>query len=94
MSDSSPSSAEGTAGNANGLPEDLRPVEEATSKVAARFEAYVKELDQREAKAREAEIAARRAAWKKPAPRYTRGVLAKFARNAATASRGAVLDGD
>ena len=42
----------------------------------------------------EAEIAARRAAWKKPAPRYTRGVLAKFARNAATASRGAVLDGD
>ena len=42
----------------------------------------------------EAEIAARRAAWKQPAPRYTRGVLAKFARNAATASRGAVLDGD
>ena len=41
-----------------------------------------------------AEIAARRAAWKQPAPRYTRGVLAKFARNAATASRGAVLDGD
>jgi dihydroxy-acid dehydratase len=40
------------------------------------------------------EIAARRAAWKQPAPRYTRGVLAKFARNAATASRGAVLDGD
>ena len=27
-----------------------------------------------------------------PAPRYTRGVLAKFARNAASASRGAVLD--
>ncbi len=42
----------------------------------------------------DAEIAARRAAWKQPAPRYTRGVLAKFARNAATASRGAVLDGD
>ena len=42
----------------------------------------------------DAEIAARRADWKQPAPRYTRGVLAKFARNAATASRGAVLDGD
>jgi dihydroxy-acid dehydratase len=38
------------------------------------------------------EIARRRAAWKAPAPRYTRGVLAKFARNASTASRGAVLD--
>jgi len=40
----------------------------------------------------EAQIAQRRAAWKAPAPRYTRGVLAKFAFNAATASRGAVLD--
>ncbi len=40
----------------------------------------------------EEEIARRRAAWKRPAPRYTRGVLAKFARNAASASRGAVLD--
>ena len=39
-------------------------------------------------------IAQRRATWKQPAPRYTRGVLAKFARNAASASRGAVLDGD
>jgi len=39
------------------------------------------------------EIAARRAAWKQPAPRYTRGVLAKFAKNAVSASRGAVLDG-
>jgi dihydroxy-acid dehydratase len=39
-------------------------------------------------------IALRRSAWKQPAPRYTRGVLAKFARNAASASRGAVLDGD
>jgi dihydroxy-acid dehydratase len=38
------------------------------------------------------EIARRRAAWQKPAPRYTRGVLAKFAMNAASASRGAVLD--
>jgi dihydroxy-acid dehydratase len=42
----------------------------------------------------EAEIASRRAAWKKPAPRYTRGVMAKFAKNAVSASRGAVLDGD
>ena len=42
----------------------------------------------------EAEIARRRAAWRQPAPRYTRGVLAKFARNANSASRGAVLDGD
>jgi dihydroxy-acid dehydratase len=42
----------------------------------------------------DAEIARRRAAWVPPAPRYTRGVLAKFARNAASASLGAVLDGD
>jgi dihydroxy-acid dehydratase len=42
----------------------------------------------------EQEIARRRAAWKPPAPRYTRGVLAKFAKNASSASRGAVLDGD
>ncbi len=40
------------------------------------------------------EIARRRAGWKPPAPRYTRGVLAKFSRNAASASRGAVLDAD
>jgi dihydroxy-acid dehydratase len=38
------------------------------------------------------EIERRRAAWECPPPRYTRGVLAKFARNAASASRGAVLD--
>jgi dihydroxy-acid dehydratase len=36
------------------------------------------------------EIARRRAAWKQPAPRYTRGVLAKFAALASTASKGAV----
>ena len=42
----------------------------------------------------DAEIAKRRAAWKAPAPRYTRGVLAKFAKNASSASLGAVLDGD
>jgi len=38
------------------------------------------------------ELARRRAAWKRPPPRYTRGVLAKFARNASNASTGAVLD--
>jgi dihydroxy-acid dehydratase len=38
------------------------------------------------------EIARRRAAWRQPAPRYNRGVLAKFARNASSASTGAVLD--
>jgi dihydroxy-acid dehydratase len=38
------------------------------------------------------ELARRRAAWRRPAPRYTRGVLAKFAFNAASASVGAVLD--
>ncbi|MFL5409071.1 MAG: dihydroxy-acid dehydratase, partial [Myxococcales bacterium] len=37
-------------------------------------------------------LARRRAAWKRPAPRYTRGVLAKFARSASSASTGAVLD--
>jgi dihydroxy-acid dehydratase len=39
------------------------------------------------------EVARRRAAWRQPAPRYTRGVLAKFAKNASSASSGAVLDG-
>ncbi|MDT4838250.1 Dihydroxy-acid dehydratase [compost metagenome] len=38
------------------------------------------------------EIARRRCGWTAPAPRYTRGVQAKFAFNAASASRGAVLD--
>jgi dihydroxy-acid dehydratase len=37
-------------------------------------------------------IAKRRAAWKAPSPRYKRGVLAKFAFNASSASLGAVLD--
>jgi dihydroxy-acid dehydratase len=40
----------------------------------------------------DAEIARRRAAWQAPQPRYTRGVLGKFARGAASASHGAVLD--
>jgi dihydroxy-acid dehydratase len=39
-----------------------------------------------------AEIKARLAKWKKPKPRYTRGVLAKYAKLAATASEGAVTD--
>jgi dihydroxy-acid dehydratase len=38
----------------------------------------------------EDEIARRRALWKQPAPRYTRGVLAKFAALASSASKGAV----
>ena len=40
------------------------------------------------------ELERRRAAWVAPKPRYTRGVMAKFARNASSASTGAVLDGD
>ena len=40
----------------------------------------------------DAELARRRASWRAPAPRYTRGVLAKFANNASSASEGAVLD--
>ena len=40
----------------------------------------------------EAEIEKRRAAWSAPKPRYTRGVQAKFAFNASSASKGAVLD--
>jgi dihydroxy-acid dehydratase len=40
----------------------------------------------------EPEIRARLAEWKQPAPRYTRGVLAKFATLAASASEGAVTD--
>ncbi|CAR52973.1 dihydroxy-acid dehydratase [Burkholderia cenocepacia] len=38
----------------------------------------------------EAELARRRAAWRQPAPRYTRGVLAKFAALARPANQGAV----
>jgi dihydroxy-acid dehydratase len=41
----------------------------------------------------DAELAARRAKWKAPAPRYTRGVLAKYMRLVSTASRGAITDG-
>jgi dihydroxy-acid dehydratase len=38
------------------------------------------------------EIARRLAKWKKPAPRYTRGVLAKYASHVTSASEGAVTD--
>ena len=38
------------------------------------------------------EIAQRRAAWVQPNPRYTRGLLAKYAHLASTASKGAVTD--
>ncbi len=38
------------------------------------------------------EIARRRAAWTPPKPRYTRGVLAKFATLTSSASKGAVTD--
>jgi len=40
----------------------------------------------------EAELARRRAAWQPPAPRYTTGVLAKYAKLVSSASLGAVTD--
>ena len=40
----------------------------------------------------EAEIAKRRAAWKAPKPKYTRGVLGKYAKLVGTAAKGAVTD--
>jgi len=40
----------------------------------------------------ELELAARRAQWKAPAPRYTTGVLAKYARLVSSSSHGAVTD--
>ena len=40
----------------------------------------------------EAEIAERLAQWRPPAPRYTRGVLAKYAATVSSASEGAVTD--
>jgi dihydroxy-acid dehydratase len=41
----------------------------------------------------DAELARRRAAWRAPPPRYTRGLLAKYMRLVSTASRGAITDG-
>ncbi|PZD75037.1 Dihydroxy-acid dehydratase [Acaryochloris thomasi RCC1774] len=40
----------------------------------------------------EAELAARRAAWTPPLPRYTRGMLAKYAKLVSSSSLGAVTD--
>jgi dihydroxy-acid dehydratase len=40
----------------------------------------------------ETELARRRATWSRPAPRYTQGVLAKFAKLVSSASVGAVTD--
>ncbi len=40
----------------------------------------------------EAEISRRKALWQQPNPRYTRGVLAKYARLVSSASKGAVTD--
>ena len=41
----------------------------------------------------DAELARRRAAWRPPKPRYTRGLLAKYMRLVSTASKGAITDG-
>ena len=40
----------------------------------------------------EEEISSRRAKWQPPRPRYTRGVLAKYAKLVSTASIGAITD--
>ena len=52
-----PSGEGGT--KSNGLPEDLRKVAEASSRINARVEAFARELDERETAARKAELAAR-----------------------------------
>ena len=41
-----------------------------------------------------AELKKRKKVWKKPAPRYTRGVLAKYAHTVTSASLSAVTDMD
>ncbi len=40
------------------------------------------------------ELARRRARWRQPAPRYTRGLMSKYMRLVSTASKGAITDGD
>ncbi len=40
----------------------------------------------------DAELARRRAMWKQPAPRYTRGLMAKYMKLVSTASKGAITD--
>ena len=42
----------------------------------------------------DAELTSRRANWQPPAPRYTKGVLAKYAKLVSTSSKGAVTDLD
>jgi dihydroxy-acid dehydratase len=42
----------------------------------------------------EPELQARRQRWRAPAPRYTRGVLSKYAKSVSSASLGAVTDAD
>ncbi|MEH2350921.1 MAG: dihydroxy-acid dehydratase, partial [Nostoc sp.] len=42
----------------------------------------------------ESELARRRANWQPPAPRYTKGVLAKYAKLVSSSSLGAVTDLD
>ncbi|MAM88248.1 MAG: dihydroxy-acid dehydratase [unclassified Hahellaceae] len=42
----------------------------------------------------EAEMQSRKLAWRKPKPKYTRGVLAKFANTVSSASEGAITDKD
>ena len=39
------------------------------------------------------ELAKRRAKWKQPAPRFRRGLLAKYAHLVSTSSKGAITDG-
>jgi dihydroxy-acid dehydratase len=39
------------------------------------------------------EIAKRRSQWRQPAPRYTRGLMAKYVKLVSTASKGAITDG-
>ncbi|MGP9679077.1 dihydroxy-acid dehydratase [Halomonas sp. AOP27-A1-41] len=50
------------------------------------------EADTIEVQLSDEELATRRAVWQQPAPRYTRGVLAKYARLVSSASTGAVTD--
>lgn len=50
------------------------------------------EADTIEVDLSDAELARRRQAWRQPEPRFTRGVLAKYARTVSSASTGAVTD--
>ncbi|WP_148252878.1 dihydroxy-acid dehydratase [Aidingimonas lacisalsi] len=50
------------------------------------------EADTMEVDVSDEELMRRRAAWIRPAPRYTRGTLSKYARTVSSASRGAVTD--